>query len=300
MLYNLFSKRQKRLRGQLPDVYQYVELPTPFRVQAVHLLLDIFGDPAAYNSPTRSVIEQVRNGLCREFGLFSLTKQHAREPAEDLVNFLLETTDIERALDVIEFSFRSVFDNYRYEQHSRVPLGNAVDELNARFREHGIGYQLESLEIVRVDSQVLHEEAVKPALFLLSRKEFAGANDEFLKAHGHYRHGRNGEAINECLKAFESTLKTICRSRGWTYTEKDTAKGLLDIVFSKGLVPNYMHSEFSSLRALLEAGVPTTRNRTSGHGAGPEPKTVAPHLAALMLHTTAAAIVFLVTCNDAR
>ena len=46
-------------------------------------------------------------------------------------------------------------------------VDDAVVELNTRFREHGIGYQFESNKIVRVDSQFLHQEAVKPALQLL-------------------------------------------------------------------------------------------------------------------------------------
>src|SRR6185436_13018276 len=65
---------------------------------------------------------------------------------------------------------------------------------------------------------------------LLSDSQFAGAETESLKAHEHYRHGRHAESVNECLKAFESTLKTICTIRKWGYNETDTASRLLDVV----------------------------------------------------------------------
>lgn len=89
----------------------------------------------------------------------------------------------------------------------------AIEEVNARFRQHGIGYQFESGEIVRVDSEIVHQAVVRPTLQLLRHKRFALANAEFLGAHEHYRHGRLGEAINECLKAFESVLKVICAEK---------------------------------------------------------------------------------------
>jgi len=34
----LFSKRQKKLRGEVPDVYQYTDIPNPLRVQIIHII----------------------------------------------------------------------------------------------------------------------------------------------------------------------------------------------------------------------------------------------------------------------
>ena len=42
---NLFSKRQRRQRGEMPDVYQYEDIPHPLRVQLVHILRDALGRP---------------------------------------------------------------------------------------------------------------------------------------------------------------------------------------------------------------------------------------------------------------
>lgn len=41
----IYSKRQKKLRGEFPDVYQYESIPEKLRVQIVHILIDAFGQP---------------------------------------------------------------------------------------------------------------------------------------------------------------------------------------------------------------------------------------------------------------
>lgn len=135
------------------------------------------------------------------------------------------------------------------------------------------------------------------ALLLLHDEEFRGAEEEFLNAHKHYRDGRQKEAIADALKAFESTLKTICDRRSWSYDPKATAKPLLDVVLQNGLVPPELEPQFSGLRAALESGLPMIRNRKGGHGQGQEPVTVPPHIVAFALHLAAANIVFLVEAH---
>ena len=77
-----------------------------------------------------------------------------------------------------------------------------------------------------MDSELIHTEIVKPALELLNQRNYAGAQQEFLKAHEHYRKGNAKEALNECLKAFESVMKAICDKRGWKNYKNATAKDL--------------------------------------------------------------------------
>jgi hypothetical protein len=297
---DLFSKRQRRARGEVPDVYQYELLPPEFRAQAVHILGDLYGDPHRYGSQSDEAFKMVHDLLCREYGRFRLSKRFEGDGNGRAAVFdFVMTAPTEEALDVIEMALRigsNLAQDYGYRMNSAPKIGvdEAVDELNQRFRERGIGFQFESGEIVRVDSSVLHAEAVKPALHLLRDREFAGANEEFLKAHEHHRHGRQQECMNECLKALESTLKIICKNCKWAYRETATAKTLIDTVFAHGLVPDWLQSEFGALRATLESGVPTGRNRSSGHGQGAVPREVPAHLAAYVLHMTAAAIVFLV------
>ena len=68
---------------------------------------------------------------------------------------------------------------------------------------------------------------------------------------------------------------------------------MIQICFDNGLIDPFWQSHYSSLRSLLESGVPTGRNKLSGHGQGTTPTTVPDHLVAYMLHMTASALVFL-------
>ena len=240
-----------------------------------------------------------RDLLARELGVFHLTAGE-NDPWDGVVSFFLNTTDVEHALSVIETSLIAAGAVQQQESNLvfKMTVDDAVKELNVRFSEHGIGYQFESPKIVRVDSKFLHQEVVKPALQLLKAKHYAGANDEFRKAHEHYRYRRYGEAVNEYLKALESTLKVIYKKRKWTFSDKDQAKILLAVIFKKGLVPGYLESKLTGLRTVLESGVPTIRNRESGHGAGEEPRHIPHHLAAYVLHLTASAVVFISRCDD--
>ncbi len=299
-IFDLFSKRGRRARGELPDVYQYESLPPAFRVQVVHILRDLFGSPEYDGSQTEDVFKAIHGILCREYGQFVLSDRfEGRGQWRAAVFEFLMKTDTEKALDVIEVAFRigeGLAGDQGFQWHSKptVTVKDAIVELNERFRYHGIGFQFESSAIIRVDSQTLHAESVRPALQLLSDKRFAGANAEFLKAHEHYRHGRNAECMNECLKALESTLKIICGKQGWSFRETDTAKTLIDVVFTNGLVPHWLQSEFTALRSTLESGVPTARNRLAGHGQGGSTRQIPGHMAAYLLHLTASAILLLV------
>jgi hypothetical protein len=173
----------------------------------------------------------------------------------------------------------------------------AIAKLNRRFREHSIGYEFAGGEIIRVDSKFIHAEAVRPALHLLQDAgvEFAGAFQEFLGAHERHRKGEQKDAIISACKSFESTMKAICIARSWPFdAQKDTVAKLIEIVFANGLVPAYLQNHVSALRTVLESGVPTVRNRTSGHGQGTTPVVVPEHYVAYVLHMTASNIVFLI------
>lgn len=301
-IFDLFSKRQKKLRGDVPDVYVYDDLPQALRTQIVHIWLDSLGRGEQYHAgQVKEAYQFIVDTLCREYGLFKLpgSKEYgSREYIEELVNFFLREKDIERALDAVELSFRVINNatrswNYLHRHNADEMAESAIEELNGRFKEHGVGFQFVDGEIIRTDSELIHSEVVKPALRLLNKKEYAGAQQEFLKAHEHYRHGNAKEALNECLKAFESLMKSICEKRGWNYSGNATAKNLIQVCLENGLIPAFWQQNFASLRSLLESSVPTGRNKLGGHGQGPTTTTVPNHLVAYMLHMTASALVFL-------
>lgn len=301
-IFDLFSKRQKKLRGDVPDVYVYDNLPQPLRVQIVHIWTDTLGKGEQYwDGQVKESYEFIVNTLCREYGLFKLpgAKDYGdREYITELANFFLQVDDVEKALDAIELSFR-VIDwftrswEYLRRNDASERADQAISELNNRLKEHGVGFQFVEGEIVRVDSELLHVEAVKPALRLLNEKDYQGAQQEFLSAYEHYRHGKNKEALNDCLKAFESTMKAICDKRKWSYQPNATAKALIQVCFANNLVPSFWQQQLSSLRSMLESSIPTGRNKLSGHGQGAVPTSVPEYLVAYMLHMTASTLVFL-------
>ncbi|AWV35167.1 STM4504/CBY_0614 family protein [Paenibacillus odorifer] len=302
--YEIYTKRQKRLLDQPVDPLQYTEMPKTFRIQVLHIWTSAIGAFNTYvDSPQYLLWEQVQNILSRELGLFHLGDNRDNGPQSNCKEFLLRESP-ENVLNIIDVSFNLL--NIKYRKLNSTDLDDyiiiqspdsAISELNKRFREHNLGYQFENGHIIRVDSLMIHENITKPSLTLLHNNEFKGAEEEFLKAYEHFRHGRNKESIAEALKAFESTIKTICDRRRWVYNpNKDTSSTLIDIIFKEGLVPSYLQSHFTSLKSTLTAGVPTLRNKTSGHGQGENTIELPEHFTAYALHLTATNILFLVEC----
>ena len=301
-VFELFSKRQKKIRGEVPDVYQYEELPDNFRVQVIHIIKDTIGIEYTCSHYTDWVYKEIHKVLCKEYGVFSL-KSNKTSNFESIFEFFLEEKDFEKCLDIIELSFSEIDtyvrkNKFRFVGVCQTP-DDAIDELNSRFKESGIGYQFLSGELVRIDSQYLHSEAVKPVLKLLgSNKCYIGSNDEFLSAHEHYRHKRYKECLNDCLKSFESLMKAIHDKHSWEYKQNDTAKKLINSCLTNNLVPEYLQNQFSSVRILLESGIPTVRNKEGGHGQGSNITNVPEYLASYTLHLTATNLLFLVNCEE--
>lgn len=302
MKYELFSKHQKRLRGEVPDVYQYDTIPSQLRHQVFYIWQDIFGKIDSDRDKSRA-FQFFYDVLCREYGVPTLG--FGTYPHEKIHDFLISTENTENVIDIIQLSFQYidqvVRDNLHRFKFRKILPDEAINELNYRFREHGVGYQYESGQIVKVDSQFIHSETVKPALRVLSDPIYKGANEEFLNAHEHYRKRRYKECLNDCLKAFESCLKTICKKRRWHYdSEKATANDLIQIVLNQGLIPVFMESHFSGLKSALGSGLSTLRNRRAGHGQGPEKIVVPEYVAAYALHLTASNILLLANADEDR
>jgi hypothetical protein len=289
--YEIFSKRQHRLRGGVTPVLSYHPILPALRVQVLHILGDTLGHDDGRGNRSSQVYASIHKYLCKEYGRFQLDDEPYSN-AENKVRKFLGTCMTDEALDVIELSFRYIDVLLRdsmetYQLSPSMSADDAIKELNDRFLWNSLGYQFESGFIIRVDSKFLHTEAVQPTLALLTDKNYEGANAEFLKAFEHYRHGNTKECLNECLKAFESTMKAICEKRKWTFKPTDTAKALIDVCLQKKLVPEF-------LRSSLESGIPTIRNKLSGHGQGATVVEVPQHYASYMLHLTATTIQFLV------
>jgi len=300
----LFSKRQKEQRGEVSDVYTYDRLPSTFRVQLSYMIKELLGDINSMGYEGVAVYDSIVSILKKEYGVLKLADVYAQNGYQELHAFILSEPDVEKCLDAVELCYligdtkgrNYVFmRRHDYEEH----VDACIAELNGRFKEAGCGYEYTNGELIRIDSQLLHTEAVKPAINFLNAEGFAAPRTEFLGAFAHYRHGRYKEALVDAAKAFESTMKIICTANGWSYAKTDTANKLIVILTDNGFIPSYHQSHLASIQASLSSGIPPLRNQLASHG-NPEIIEVPPEVVAYGLHLTASAIVLLASLHANR
>ncbi|MBX9679549.1 MAG: hypothetical protein K2X38_12355 [Gemmataceae bacterium] len=139
------------------------------------------------------------------------------------------------------------------------------------FKENAVGYQFVHNDIVRVDSEYIHADAVVPALTLMHEggSDFKGCQDEFLEAHEHYRRGRNKEAVQSAAKSFESVMKAICTLRKRQFDpQKDAAAVLVGILFKEELIPQWLQDHFSALRNVSRLAFLSSETNCQAQGMG--------------------------------
>ncbi len=310
--FDLFSRKKRASERELPDVFRYDEIPHPLRIQLLHALDDarqcicdrtvpgyrILGTEGEDIFAEACLVLRRALGLGKLIearrGLRAMNDTQTRDLCDEFTAFF-ENCETEQVLDAVLIVMKLIEEAERNRiLDKECNSGTVAAEINRRFLEHSIGYKYQSGQIVVATNSVLHTEAITPALSLLTDQRFMGANEEFLKALEHYRHGRLGECLVDCLKAFESTMKIVADLKGWNYRPTDTAKSLIEVCLVNNLIPTFTQQQLTSLRTLLESGIPTVRNKKAGHGQGSGRHDLSPHLARFGLHLTAAVVVLLV------
>ena len=219
-----------------------------------------------------------------------------RDFKEELKNFFSQEKGINHDLYAIKLAFNFI-SNFAPPRQKETFVSPAIEEMNSKLRQHGIGYEFRDGKFLRIDCQFIHAQIVKPVLALLTNPDYSRAQEEFMAAHGYHLDGDAMGALNECNKSLERVLKVICTKQEWQHNPSDGFGKLLEKVTEKGLIPDHWKTLFPALNNLL-AGVPKARNKLSGHGRGSqEAVSIPPHVAAYAMHMTAAAIVFLVTAE---
>jgi AbiJ N-terminal domain 4 len=313
---NVIELRSQRLAKEKnsgrTDVYQYDIIPSNVLFQITLILSNVIGKYWKANSyafdeapNNNSAWEFIINTIIRERGDPSF--KQTQDSKINCLKILTFDRTLEDQLDLIDLSFRYVErvllkrDDYEMNKHgAEIQAKAAIDELNYRLREGGVGYQFEGGQIIRVDSEFIHSEIVVTALKLLNSTGFEGAEQEFRESHAHYRAGSLRETVTSSGNAFESAMKSICKIKKWEYDKRARASDLLKILRAKGLFPDYLDNSFDQLLAILKSGLPEVRNNSGSHGAGPEPLKVPQHVAAYAIHLAATNIVFLVECMKAN
>jgi AbiJ N-terminal domain 4 len=299
---NIFSRRTAPQR----DAFRY-DLPSQIRSRLFHSLDQLVMNEGQ-QSDTQEILHELGDKLVAQYGGLRRPLYEAARVSNHPVIEHFASCDDQHALDFIELWFRC-------HAYWRTGLENrGVEAVNNIFREEGIGYELtpwinretdepvrrfgrrtngktyrtQYPEMVRRDTEFVHEEIVKPCFDVLSSKAFTVANEELLKAFAAYRRGEFDDALTSCGSAFESVLKTICDLKRWAYDPaKDTCAKLVQICQDNALFPPFYAEAFKS--------VGTIRNKLSdAHGRGPKPEyTVEKENVDHLIQMTAAHIVFL-------
>jgi len=295
----------------IPDVYTYDLFPTELKVKIIAIWKKFFYGNKSLPFDQKGVEQifyEIAETFASEIGLHTLILYQgfptkAVGSFASITHFFENvTTDIPVILSLIELVFRrmlDVCDNYSSDLE-QYPLSygpdEAILELNSRFRMGGVGYRFESRQIIKISHDLLHSEVMIPTLVFLSKKAYAGANAEFLKAHRHFREGDTTSSINEAFKALESTIKIVLAQRQWECPKGSTLITLINKLKTKRFFDDYIGVQFDTIILLLKK-IGDVRNEEAGHGQGVEKKEISTALTSFALYNTASAIKFLVETN---
>lgn len=304
MIFELFSQRNSEKKDI--DVYEYENFPQEFRNQVFFIISDFFGlyEHAYSDYGADKIWERIYDIYIRQKGIKRITtSERFYNKKRDVEIFFYEAKS-DDVLDFIDLTFQcidKVLRNQSFHGYSSAHEGeneqadNAIKELNYRLRQHGLGYEFVDGQIIKKSNELIHQEIVKPALLLLHNKKFKGAEYEFLKAFDSYKAGNNKDALMNAQRAFESTMKCICKEKKIFYKEEDTSRALVKHLIENGFLPAYQDSFMNNLEQVLSGGLPTVRNKEAGHGQGDEVKTVDNTLVEYAIHLAATNIVYLVS-----
>ena len=324
--HDVFSRRRVSMGASKPTK----ELGDATRINIVMLYLDIAkgafpgGQQSTHLPPFPDFWPEVHSALRYKFSEPVLSKYmselnrplHNEGEIKDAADFLLECVT-DHFLDFLELSFK-IDDPLEYHGDS----SQVIDAINEIFQIQGEPYKLTDFvkveveeheepipgfpaskqnfrvirtlsypQVIFTEDEVVHEEAVAPALAVLGRPYLEAANGEFLDGLRHYRTGSYKECLSSCASSLESVLAVICEQKKWAYDKSNTLGDLLDIVVPKLGFESVFKESFKI--------VGTMRNRSSSsHGGGTAPRTPDQKLARYAIGHTASIIVLLVGAMD--
>ena len=173
MEYEIFSKRQQRMQGEIPDTYQYETIPKELRVQVLYIWEKVW-EPAYYDDYrgelqlsqlAMDAYSSIETTLREEYGVLTLGEDsdpddESYEVYQIVRDFLLNTEYTDKVIDVIEVSFRYIDQVIRDKFYAPnedgldhlfgrslsenapdgIPPDEAIDQLNRRFHQHSVEY----------------------------------------------------------------------------------------------------------------------------------------------------------------
>lgn len=310
-VYEPFFKRQKRLRGEFPEVFQTENMPLEL---VAHLRRIFFETTTNSDNIVSWVGEEILEILSAEAPLFfiGLKDYYAIRYIFDRVDYNAEMilSAIELMCIIVSKGYYSKAEDGLWlektkndSEHFFQPkqtLKTAIAEINIRFREAGYGYQIQNNQIIPIDSEFTHAEIVVPTLILLKEKEFEPATEEFFGAFDDYKRGSFRDCIKKCGDALDSTLKIIFAGMGWTPPANKNVAPYIREAGKHGLYPDYLTNHYNNLADMIINGPPTMRNQNGGHGQGTQIDNTPDFFARYMINMTASTILFFINAYHAK
>lgn len=303
--FDVFSRRESPRHHPPGDISERL------RTRILILYRDVVSGPGPWSSTesrydTYDFWGQMHNKLQHLYGQPWLTNHHGPSPIQDAEAFLI-TCSVSQFFDFIELSFKLDVSSRVFDVEN-----DMVEAINAIFHLESAPYRLTEMvkvrepveggrgvwirttaypQVIRFEDEVVHAEAVVPALSVLSAPHFEAANTEFRDAMEEYRKQNYGDCLTKCGSAFESTLKVLCERNGWTFDPNDTTGKLLKVVIESSALESFFEQPLML--------VATIRNRlSSSHGGGSQVRAPSRQIARYSLTSTAAGIVLLVETAD--
>lgn len=156
---DIFSKRPRRL----PDVYQHETLPERLRMQIVYVVDEMFTPRAGAwlglgaDDIKRGVYDQLHYHLAKEYGVSRLAAGIGMPNGADSVQrvqHVIRRARVGQVLDVVEVALHLAFEYLAKRREFGLAHPQAsVDELNQRFGQHGVGYQIVGTKAVKTGSR---------------------------------------------------------------------------------------------------------------------------------------------------
>jgi Abortive infection C-terminus len=241
----------------------------------------------------RHSMEQLYQDLCSAYGREMLVaytdaaqRPDLRTAEQQLPHHLDMCPDLE-VMDYIDAVFQTsasiVVESGVSDADEAQWLGAGI---NGICEEEGVGYRWIDGRLVRFDEQIVHTQAMLPALAALSTGRFGAAEGEFDEAVADFGRGAFRDTLTNANAAFESVLQVVTGKKG-------TAGELIAEARRQGLIPKYLGASVENLEKLMH-GLPATRGQQgSSHGLGTAPIEADERLARLVLTIAAALITFL-------
>ena len=184
-------------------------------------------------------------------------------------------------------------------KHLDISFESVLDGIHTIFRTNNFEYEIiesaAGLEAISIDSQYLHEEVIKKTRKLFYDLKFQGPLQEFDDALAALENQDYDTAINEALKAFESTMKAILQELKHPFNPKWAAKDLIKALTEAGVIPTTFGSLSTGVRTVLESGLPSIRNAPGvAHGSGRDPKEIEQSYAQFAVHLCGSYVVFMI------